>query len=799
MFRFRTTLMVALLALGGMLARPSAQLAAAPGPNIAQDTALALLRQGGGSLVVDRDAQSGVPRFVSGKLPAIRATVSGPVALARAFFTENSNLFQMQDQATELAVLSQSHDSIGMDHVRFQQRYKGVDVFGAQLVAHLRGSSMSAIAGSYVPNLAVDTKPALTLTQAAALARKAVDAPDAQLISANSGLVIYAKGMNTLTWKIELLSMSAPGRWLVFVNAHSGRIDHRISMLETAMSRKTYTAGNGTSLPGTLVCSDSPADTDCGDSAAQAAHDNAKKVYDYYMDTFGRDSIDGNGMELISTVHYDLDYNNAFWNGSQMVYGDGDGQLFSPLSGALDVIAHELTHGVTEKTAGLVYEDEPGALNESMSDVMGMFAEASSTGAIDSQMGEDVWTPAVANDALRDMADPHKGNDFFTLSDYTCTYRTEQPGYCGQPEQMSEYAHYPMSYSSIGADYGGVHTNSGIPNKAAWLLSQGGSLNGITVTAIGRQKAEQIYYRLLTEYLTPYSGFVDARNNAIQSCTDLIGQFSITADDCAQVRAAWAAVGVGANVEFTHTSFLPLMSNGYSSTPALSGKITLNGAAVAGVSVDLLYCNVLVGCEPSITSVGTATTDSSGTYSFAAGSSIPSTDDSHWYRLYYLNPALSPDGRLMIWYSDDLSTYTSGESHTFDTFDIADVTFSSPNSGNTQSFPVTFSWAARTGSSDYYVWELYADDYTVIAREYFSLMHSAPTFTLAGASDPQLVSGSSLSGAYYWDAVVISPAGFGYTYNAPRVALSSSQQAASTTERRAVLSERIAKQSPLLP
>jgi bacillolysin len=257
-------------------------------------------------------------------------------------------------------------------------------------------------------------------------------------------------------------------------------------------------------------------------------------------------------LTIVSSAHFDVDYNNAFWNGEQMVYGDGDGMIFSPLTQGLDVIAHELTHGVTQYTAGLVYEDEQGALNESMSDVMGMFAQASATGTIDSQIGEDVYTPSIANDALRDMADPHKGSDYFTYA-YNCNYRVAQPGYCGQPAHMNEYAHYPLSLSVSSSDQGGVHTNSGIPSKAAWLLSQGGSAAGISVVGIGRIKAQQIYYRMLTLYLTPYSNFLAARNSAIQACTDLIGQFGITANDCAQVRAAFAAVGVGKNTVATPT------------------------------------------------------------------------------------------------------------------------------------------------------------------------------------------------------------------------------------------------------
>ncbi|HEY3230140.1 MAG TPA: M4 family metallopeptidase, partial [Roseiflexaceae bacterium] len=679
-------------------ALPAAGFAARVDATTSRDVSIALLRQGADSLAIYRDEQTGVPNFVAGELPTLKADVRDPIAAAHAFFAENASLFRMTNPGAELSVVRNDHDAIGMDHVRFQQRYNGVEVFGAQIIAHMRGKQVTAISGTYFPGLAVNTKPDLTFEQAVARARAEVGVPDAEVAQAGSGLAIYAKDQhNALTWKIELSSMTAPGRWLVFVNAHHGRITHRINMLETALDRKTYNANHAASssgLPGTLDCSDSPADPTCSDPVIQAAHDNAKKVYDYYFNTFGRDSIDGAGLTLVSSAHFSNNYNNAFWDGQQMVYGDGDGVFFSPLTQGLDVIAHELTHGVTQYTAGLVYEDQPGALNESMSDVMGMFTEAAATGTIDSQLGEDVYTPSIPNDALRDMADPHKGSDFFTLA-YNCAYRPTQPGYCGQPATLSEYAQLPVSLTQIiPSDNGGVHTNSGIPNKAAWLLSQGGSAGGITVTGIGRIKAQQIYYRLLTVYLTPYSNFIAARNGAIQACTDLIGQFGITANDCAQVRAAFAAVGVGLNVAQPRQVFISTVSNNFSGgLPAIVGSVTLNGAPVAGVSLQLFRCDIQN--NPNCSVFSTTTTDAAGGYRFTGAPAADLDNSGTWYRVVYDHPTAVTDNRIFFWVSDDILNYDPNVGRLMDTFDIADVVLGAPNSGGAQNFPVTFSWTPR--------------------------------------------------------------------------------------------------------
>jgi len=246
------------------------------------------------------------------------------------------------------------------------------------------------------------------------------------------------------------------------------------------------------------------------DPAAVDAHYYAGVVYDYYKTKFARNGIDNKNMAMKSTVHYSRNYVNAFWNGAQMVYGDGDGVNSLALSGGLDVIAHEMTHGVDENEADLIYANQSGALNESMSDAFGTFVEFySQSNKAEWLIGEDIWTPKISGDALRSMADPTK---------------------FGDPDNMSDYQYLPNTQAG---DWGGVHTNCGIPNKACYLTA--------TNSAVGIVKAEQIYYRALCNYMTVSTDFSGARAALVQSAADLYGAGS---PEVMAVNNAWTAVGV---------------------------------------------------------------------------------------------------------------------------------------------------------------------------------------------------------------------------------------------------------------
>lgn len=211
-----------------------------------------------------------------------------------------------------------------------------------------------------------------------------------------------------------------------------------------------------------------------------------------------------------------------------MVYGDGDGVVFSPLAGDLDVIAHELTHGVTDYTSDLIYSSDSGALNEGLSDIFGASVEAWIEGGISAdtwKLGEDVYTPGTPNDALRYMDDP-------TLDGYSTDY---------YPERL--YAGWKRRRCNNNNDQCGVHGNSGIANLAYVLLVEGGTHpRGVTtnvVPGLGIETAEKIFYEANRTYFTSGMDFPDAGAATMQAATDFFSQLEVDA-----VEEAWCAVGV---------------------------------------------------------------------------------------------------------------------------------------------------------------------------------------------------------------------------------------------------------------
>src|SRR6202011_3456370 len=216
--------------------------------------------------------------------------------------------------------------------------------------------------------------------------------------------------------------------------------------------RDVFDAQRKTRLPGKLVREEGSAPSN--DVAVNEAYDGAGSTYDFYFDVHERNSIDGRGMRIDSTVHYDSNYDNAFWNGAQMVYGDGDQKLFARFTASLDVIGHELTHGVTAHEANLNYQDQSGALNESFSDVFGSLVKQRVLGETASQadwlIGAELLLPQVKGVALRSMKAPGTAYDDPVL------------GKDPQPATMKDYV-------VTAGDDGGVHINSGIPNRAFYL------------------------------------------------------------------------------------------------------------------------------------------------------------------------------------------------------------------------------------------------------------------------------------------------------------------------------------------
>jgi len=258
------------------------------------------------------------------------------------------------------------------------------------------------------------------------------------------------------------------------------------------------------------------------DAAVNQAYDGAGTTYDFYQAVFNRNSVDGHGLALVSSVHFEVNYDNAFWNGSQMVYGDGDGLIIKRggFTESLDVMAHELTHGVTQFTAGLRYRAQSGALNESMSDVFGSLVRQRSLGETAAQadwlIGEGILGPQLQGAALRSLKAPGTA------------FRSDN-----QPSHMDHYVQLPDDGDPRN-DNGGVHINSGIPNHAFYLAA-------MAIGGHAWEKAGAIWYTTLTTKLNENSDFQAAADATVAVSGELFGA---SGAEQQAVRAAWEQVGI---------------------------------------------------------------------------------------------------------------------------------------------------------------------------------------------------------------------------------------------------------------
>lgn len=466
--------------------------------------------------------------------------------------------FGLEDPTKNFSLKKITNDELGYKHVKLQQIVSGIPVYGGEYIVHFDNQgNVYSESGKYyekakdfkVKNEFINRNDAVRIAEQniGFSEENASEKYQPDKIEA----VLYLYNVNeefvpVYLVRINWLHAESFGDWRVFVNAYNGEIVRKYNAIEYAKpgggtvtgtpvtgigtgvlgdvkpinlilssstyylqdSTKpmtgvvlTYNANNRQKLPGTLMT-----DTDTTwDSTVQRAGVDANyyagAVYDYYYNKFGRNSIDGNGMTIKSTVHYGVDYVNAFWNGTQMVYGDGDDVTAIEFSGGLDVVAHELTHGVDSYEANLEYVDQSGALSESFSDVMATAIEFTvQPDKADWLVGEDIW---LAAEALRSLEDP-------TIF--------------GDPDSMDDYV-------VTSSDNGGVHTNCGIPNHAAYHIG----------SSIGVDKMEKLYYRALSVYLTTTSDFSACRAAILQSAVDFYGAGSVEYNAAA---SAFDSVGI---------------------------------------------------------------------------------------------------------------------------------------------------------------------------------------------------------------------------------------------------------------
>ncbi|MFY0577649.1 M4 family metallopeptidase [Cystobacter fuscus] len=413
-------------------------------------------------------------------------------------------------------------DEQGVTHIRYGQTKNGLPVVNEELVVHVgRDNTIIAANGT-----AHDGEIAPPARASPRRPRRwpPWTAPPAATCRWMACALVYVRPSSDAKLKLAYEAivsgegLDLPIKDAVYVSALDGSIVARHSKIHSALNRKVYSANNGSTTPGTLKRSEGRAAT--GDAHVDGNYTQLGATYDCYKNNFGRDSLNNAGATLISTVHYSRNYTNAYWDGTQMVYGDSDGVQSAPLGLSGDVTTHELTHAVTEYESNLTYSGESGGLNEALSDIFGAYCESyasgtwATTNAVFS-VGDDVWTPATAGDALRYMYDPAKdgvSHDFWTTS----TKNVD------------------------------VHYSSGVANLAFTLLSKGGThprgKSTTVVPALGVQKAGAIYYKANTDFFTASTNYAQARTYLEQAAAALYGAGSA---EVAAVTASLTAVGVG--------------------------------------------------------------------------------------------------------------------------------------------------------------------------------------------------------------------------------------------------------------
>jgi bacillolysin len=541
--------------------------------------ARSLERQLGPGAEVDLSSETGRVGFIGVDRadaiaePAARRAAS-PTAAARAFLRRHAGALGLGPDAALRArgVLPTARAGSA---VRLRQLYLGLPVLGGEFVVNLTADqAVLSAAGEASPVHSLDTVPATSASAAMGEALSATARAHATTVSrlqpSEPALWVYdprllgAPGPTRplLVWRLEVRSEDDPLlRELVLVEADRGYVALRLGLTPSAMTRRVCDAFN---TPTQVPCT-TPVRTEgqgpTGNADVDNAYEFAGDTYSFYAARFGRDSLDGAGLALVSTVRYceplePCPFPNAFWDTDerQMVYGQG-------FAAADDVVGHELTHGVTQFESNLLPWYQSGAVGESLSDVFGEFVDLTNGKGDDSaavrwQIGEDLPSGAVRN-----MADPPAFGD---------PDRMTSPLYVDDPDQV---------------DSGGIHGNAGVGNKAAALITDGGTFNGQSVAAIGLDKAAQVYYAVNTSMLTSGSDYADLANALPQACANLVGAAGIVAADCTEVGKAVAATEMSTDPPAARAPEAPVCGAGETDTTLFLDDMeadrgwTLGGAA----------------------------------------------------------------------------------------------------------------------------------------------------------------------------------------------------------------------------
>ncbi len=501
---------------------------------------------------------AGTPRQIKGTVlqqAHVGAGSDSPLTTARTFLHTYCDLLRLEDPNAELVLFHRHTDELGRTHLRFRQQHQGVPVWPTDIIVHLSPEGhVDVVNGAFVPTPEeLRTTPLLDEATAVEYARTGLtDGAEAEVTT--SELIIYAPGDTPprLAWKLEL-AINVTAHWVVVIDAINGdeltaynqimhghvaqhvkgsgvdlfgvprdldvwqedglfrMIDASKDMynrdfdhlLDIDSERGVIQIRDAENRPGTSnpeeiqlpfpirVARSGQSGSGWVPDAVSAAY-NLSEVYDYYWKEHKRNSFDNDGSSITAIVRLGQGFNNAFWHTGLNLLAFGDARKYA---GALDVVGHELTHGVITHSANLIYQDQPGALNEAFADIFGEMIEARTEGEPDWLIGTKLITEL--HPPIRNMANP-------------ATLTFDRSGTRPYPTKMSEYIYTQ-------ADNGGVHINSSIINRAFYLLAEGFGKG----EAIGLKAAEQIFYRALIVYLFQYSQFIDARLACIQAAKDL--------------------------------------------------------------------------------------------------------------------------------------------------------------------------------------------------------------------------------------------------------------------------------------
>jgi Zn-dependent metalloprotease len=582
------------LAAVSLLFLANAGYASAAEPSAQAKAAIEAARRANPKMKVEIAPATGLPSSIRGLMPQTAITASAPsrgdpgdAALRTAFETFFSSgalsaAYGTGDADSRVLStpggISKDRDIPGQYVVRGSQEVKGVPVFAsdASMVLDRTASVLSASSNLSAARIA-DTVPAVGQEAAIAAAQAmmthlsskargdqpfGLEPPSMDKVTPTAAIIVFdpaiIESKNQVSGPARLAWLVSIDIYRLFVDAKTGEVFYYFQDHPTVLTRRVFDLAATSSFPGEKVIGEDGQNLkDDVTADARTAFDYAGVVYEYYRVTYGRDGIADStratgtnppaaAAALESYVRYGS-IKNAYWcrrasmtcpNGGVMVYGPD-------YAAALDVVGHEMTHGVITSEANLNYADEPGAINEAFADIFGTLIEFYSRGSAGNwTIGEAL--PGYARSPLRNMADPHMTADsgatmFNPAGDYGAGNR-------GQPDHWSEYVRRDSTLCSglMFEDNGCVHINSGILNKMAYLISEGGLHHGTQVTGIGKAKLGRIAYRTLTVHLNSGSGFQKTASAFQASCEELAARSiaGITMADCGQVSEAVRAVGL---------------------------------------------------------------------------------------------------------------------------------------------------------------------------------------------------------------------------------------------------------------